>query len=185
MCIHYRVLMYIPQILHILTSSPRHAQKVLKCGLQAGFRESGAHGLVPLPSEAEAPTPMVGIRTMGLGFESLIGYQSGDHVSLIVDREYLDVLVDVANERFVENAGRIERFRKALLVEFAEGGDERKKGKGKGKDGGDWEDAATRRERKRIEGLRRAEETRKGKGNGEAVVGDGDENDDFMGLPDT
>lgn len=89
---------------------------------------------------------------MGLGFESLIGYQSGDRRIRNVSTQYLHTLMGVADERFVENSKRIEGFRDALRVAV----------QGKpaklNAEGNEWEDAAARRERKRAEGLRRKAE---------------------------
>jgi tRNA wybutosine-synthesizing protein 3 len=64
----------------------------------------------------------------------------------------LKTLVQIANERFVENEKRIARFSAALDAAFAPP---------KGKE--NWEDAQVRRERKRQEGLRRREELKKDK----------------------
>ncbi|KAI1801712.1 methyltransferase TYW3-domain-containing protein [Daldinia bambusicola] len=142
-----------PMILHVLTASPEHAQLLLRCGLQAGFRESGAVSLTPAAGEQHA-SPIVAIRSMGLTFESLIGYQSdGDKIHCTVPPSYLRTLIRIANERFVENTKRINRFR-AALAEATKPVDD-------GKDG--WEDAQVRRERKRAEGLKRKEELRKQK----------------------
>lgn len=173
------------QILHILTASPHHAQLVLRCGLQAGFRESGAINLVPpMPSypssssssssstPATTATPIVAIRSMGLGLESLIGRETDGIKHCTVSGEYLKALIRIANERFVDNARRIERFRTYLrealfLASSSSSGSasskrEKKKGGGGGDgEGGQWEDAETRKERKRAEGLRRAEEVRR------------------------
>ncbi|KAI1456801.1 methyltransferase TYW3-domain-containing protein [Annulohypoxylon moriforme] len=135
-----------PMILHVLTASPEHAQLLLRCGLQAGFRESGAVSLTAGVGEQHA-TPIVAIRSMGLSFESLIGYQSGDggRIQCTVSSAYLRTLIRIGNERFIENTKRIERFR-AALVEAT---------KPPNKNGDAWEDAETRRRRKREEGLRR------------------------------
>ena len=57
---------------------------------------------------------MVGIRSMGLGFESLIGEQSSGQRKQLVSSEYLIELARIGNERFAENTVRIERFREAL-----------------------------------------------------------------------
>lgn len=86
---------------------------------------------------------------MGLSFESLIGLQEDGITKCTVSDDYLDSLVRIANERFEENRKRIERFRTALLDASQ---------RPKKKDGTDWEDAQTRRERKRAEGLRRKAE---------------------------
>ncbi|KXH25393.1 tRNA wybutosine-synthesizing protein [Colletotrichum nymphaeae SA-01] len=155
-----------PMILHVLTASLSHAQLLLKCALAAGFRESGALNLLPTASQGEdealssSPvTPMVGVRTMGLALESLIGYVDEDAAEgssarrhCTVTPDYLRDLLHIANERFVENAARIARFRTALQEAVA--GPPPKTGEG----GAAWEDADARRERKRAEGLRRKEE---------------------------
>ncbi|KAK0387771.1 hypothetical protein NLU13_4016 [Sarocladium strictum] len=147
--IHFK---FEPMILHVYAASPQHAQLILRCALIAGFRESGALNITSSPSEStETPTPMVGIRSMGLGFESLIGSQTSGQRKQLVSSEYLVELARIGNERFVENAVRIERFRGALRKAVA--GDGRI-----GDRGGAWEDAETRRERKRAEGLRRKAE---------------------------
>ncbi|KAF4843482.1 tRNA wybutosine-synthesizing protein 3 [Colletotrichum siamense] len=153
--IHFK---FEPMILHVLTASPSHAQLLLKCALAAGFRESGALNLLPsAPStddQQPSVTPIVGVRTMGLGLESLVGYvdDSNDTRHCTVSADYLRTLVDIANERFVENAARIARFRAAL--QDAAAGPPARLGEG----GAEWEDAAVRRERKKAEGLRRKEE---------------------------
>ncbi|OBS23641.1 hypothetical protein FPOA_04190 [Fusarium poae] len=159
-------------ILHVLTASPEHAQILLRCGLQAGFRESGALNIVP--SGKDTTTPMVAIRTMGLAFESLIGQQVDGHRQRIVSSEYLQTLVDIANERFEENKKRIERFQNAFRDAGSAPAPRRNP------EGQEWEDAAARRERKRAEGLRKKaelkakQETNKNDGN-ELNDGEGEE----------
>lgn len=101
---------------------------------------------------------------MGLGLESLIGRETNGIKHCTVSGEYLKALIRIANERFVDNARRIERFRTYLrdAVSFSSTlGSTRKKKEGDGGGGGIWEDAETRKERKRAEGLKRAEEVRK------------------------
>lgn len=93
---------------------------------------------------------MVAVRTMGLGLESLIGYQASGQNRLVVDGKYLVMLLEVANERFAENRRRTERFREALRSEVA---------RQLGSEG--REEPEVRRERKRLEGMRRAEEVRR------------------------
>ncbi|KAL5611445.1 hypothetical protein BROUX41_000945 [Berkeleyomyces rouxiae] len=148
-----------PMILHILTASPAHAQLVLRCALQAGFRESGSLNITPDTSSGHT-TPMVAVRSLGLSFESLLGHRrDGDsETTLYVPEGYLDIVMDLANERFIQNTRRIERFREAFEEAFSGPGLPRKK---KGQDGEVWEDAEARRTRKREEGLRRQEEARK------------------------
>ncbi|KAL2021013.1 hypothetical protein VTK56DRAFT_7787 [Thermocarpiscus australiensis] len=147
--IHFK---FEPMILHILTASPEHAQLVIQAGMEAGFRETGAVGLIKRQSDEEA-TPMVAVRSMGLSFESLIGAEIDGVRRSVVSGEYLRALVQIANARFVENQGRIARFSAALDSAFASA-------KGKA----NWEDAEARRERKRQEGLKRREELKKEKG---------------------
>ncbi|KAM0521729.1 hypothetical protein ACHAPE_002289 [Trichoderma viride] len=126
---------------------------LLRCALQAGFRESGAINITS-PS-GEQTTPMVAIRSMGLSLESLIGYEDAKgQRRRIVPPEYLKMLLQISNERFVENTKRIERFRSALKEVILEpnsaNAPRRLNAEGK-----EWEDAAARRERLRAEGLRR------------------------------
>lgn len=142
------------QILHILTASTQHAQLVLKCGLQAGFRESGAVSLLEGSSKVgagEPAMPMVAIRSMGLSFESLVGTVDGSgRKQSIVSPEYLKMLVRIANERFVENRKRIGRFLDALRAEVA--------GAGGAANVSSADEKELRRESKRAEGLRRQAE---------------------------
>ncbi|KAK8166427.1 methyltransferase TYW3-domain-containing protein [Phyllosticta citrichinensis] len=146
-------------ILHLLTASLDDAQKVLSAALQAGFRESGAVGLATNPDGSV--TPMVAVRSIGLAFDAVVGYEDDDgKMVAVVSEPYLRSLVELANERFAANTDRIERFRSHLLKQYEKDG-QPTKGK---KSGGDWEDAAARRERKRAEGLKlrqsKAEQTR-------------------------
>ncbi|OAA60691.1 tRNA wybutosine-synthesizing protein [Cordyceps fumosorosea ARSEF 2679] len=137
---------------------------LLRCALHAGFRESGAVSLSPASGEPTATaTPMVAVRSMGLGFESLVGYASGDGQRLLVPPGYLDTLMAVAQERFAENARRIRRFEEA----FREAAEPRTSSEG----GGVWEDAAARRERMRAEGLRRKAAVQAERGSTEEDVG--------------
>ncbi|KAK3298241.1 methyltransferase TYW3-domain-containing protein [Chaetomium fimeti] len=146
--IHFK---FEPMILHVLTASLEHAQLVIQAGMEAGFRESGAVSLLPRQPDEEV-TPMVAVRSMGLSFESLIGAETDGVRQLVVSPQYLKTLVRIANERFVENEKRIARFSAALDAAFAPP---------KGKE--NWEDAQARKERKRLEGLKRREELKKDK----------------------
>lgn len=60
-------------------------------------------------------------------------------------------LVEISSDRFRENTKRIERFRSLLKDVTREGPEKR------GQDGEEWEDAQVRRERKKAEGLKRAQ----------------------------
>lgn len=139
------------QILHVLTASLEHAQALLRCAQQAGFRESGVINVTAGAGEPDI-IPIVAIRTMGLGFESLIGFQQNGKRQPMVEMPYLETLVELSNTRFVENKKRIERFR----VGFQNLISNRKLGGQKKPEG--WEDAEARRARKRAEGLKRREE---------------------------
>ncbi|KAI1322644.1 methyltransferase TYW3-domain-containing protein [Xylariaceae sp. FL0255] len=144
-----------PMILHVLTASLQHAQSLLRSGLTAGFRESGAINLTASTSPSDSATPVVAIRSMGLSFESLIGVQVDGVTQCTVSDEYLLSLVEIANARFKENEKRIARFREGVL-KFSR----LAPGPVIGADG--WEDAEARRERKRAEGLRRKAEIQSG-----------------------
>jgi tRNA wybutosine-synthesizing protein 3 len=96
-------------------------------------------------------TPMVAVRSTGYSFDSIIGYQDdqGRNVPL-VDERYLRTLLAIANDRFRINTERIARFRNALTDTLKPAalrtGTSSKPV---------WEDADTRRQRKREEGLAR------------------------------
>lgn len=93
---------------------------------------------------------MVAVRSMGLGFESLLGYAGeDDRRRLIVPPGYLDTLMGIGHERFAENTKRIRRFEDAFRDATQAPAPRRNP------DGGEWEDATARRERMRAEGLRR------------------------------
>ncbi|KAH0564975.1 hypothetical protein GP486_001638 [Trichoglossum hirsutum] len=141
-----------PMILHVLAASLKHAQSVLSAALQAGFRESGAINITSNPDGVTHP--MVAVRSMGLAFDSIIGYShdSTDHILETpifssVGEQYLRSLVEIGNVRFQENARRIKRFAEALDVTH-------QSIMGIPKDQ-EWEDADTRRERKRAEGMKK------------------------------
>ncbi|CEL01918.1 hypothetical protein ASPCAL01494 [Aspergillus calidoustus] len=149
-----------PMILHIMTATLGHAQPVLSAASSSGFRESGLQSLRCLEGD-KAPSPIVAVRSAGLALESVIGYYEDDGhggddgqgvIRSLVTDEYLQLLVSMSNERFLTNSERKERFRTALLSAYStdQSGGMRTKGKTK-PDG--WEDAETRRERKRAEGL--------------------------------
>jgi tRNA wybutosine-synthesizing protein 3 len=95
---------------------------------------------------------------MGLALESIIGRLPtlGEGVC-IVPENYLESLIMVANERFEENKRRISRFRSLLWSALSLS----KPSKLRRKEARVlWEDAAARRERKKMEGLKRSLELR-------------------------
>lgn len=146
------------KILHVMTASLRHAQRVLSAAINAGFRESGVQSLRNL-DDKEA-SPMVAVRTSGLALESIIGYlgegEGSEDVRCIVTESYLRIIVGLINERFGANTERIARFRRHVLDHHS--GHVSTKGDAEG-----WEDADARRQRKRAEGLQKSEDLRKGR----------------------
>ena len=144
--------------------------------------------------------PMVAIRSAGLAFESVIGLvrsrkhtccdpveddgnanqESGmeggqregeEIIEALVTEEYVEMLVEIANHRFVANRKRMKRFEETLFK------DEGKK---------EWEDGERRRERKRREGLEKREEVKRsgkrGDGGVSIVSGSDDDGDGDVEL---
>lgn len=164
------------QILHVMAATLYHAQPVLAAASHAGFRESGLQSLRclevlhsntpgqhPSSTDNASHSPIVAVRSAGLAFESVIGYcedsnnNSEPVLRSLVTEEYLRMLIALANERFEVNKERVERFRSRLLdlckttPNPANRGTHRKKPS-------DWEDPQTRKDRKRLEGLKRQAE---------------------------
>ena len=160
------------QILHILTASLSHARQILNAALAAGFRESGLSSLRTLTDPLRT-FPTVAVRSSGLSLSSLIGIihhfdsdsdsdSDPENIKTLVNEEYLQLLVSVANERFVANSERITRFSNHLFL----GGDDeeeriKKRGGGEGNNNDsmkrreeEWEDGEVRQARKRAEGLK-------------------------------
>lgn len=150
-----------------MAASLHHAQEILSAAINAGFRESGVQSLKNL--DEPNSFPMVAVRTSGLALSSLIGYmrdsEKEEEIQCMVNEEYLEILLSIANERFNQNARRIRRFSDNLFQKD-------------NKNGSAWEDKRVRQERKRAEGLKQQqrlqEEKRKQKYLGY--------NDDCMGL---
>ena len=69
----------------------------------------------------------------------------------MVPEHQLRNLVEVSNDRFKENTKRIERFQ-SLLPEIGSGAQEKRSKQGEG-----WEDTQVRSERKKAEGLKKAQ----------------------------
>ena len=135
-----------------MTASLHHAQEILSAAINAGFRESGVQTLKNLDDPNSFPT--VAVRTAGLGLSSLIGYmrdsENEEEILGMVNEEYLEVLLGIANERFGLNAERIKRFSDNLFQKGNEVGSA-------------WEDKRVRQERNRAEGLKQRQRVRKGK----------------------
>lgn len=145
-----------------MAATLQHAHPVLSAASSSGFRESGLQSLRCLEGD-EGPSPIVAVRSAGLSLESVIGYcedsDADDETATgepgirsLVTEEYLQMLVAISNERFSINTERKERFRKNLLglCSANRGPKTNKKTKPPG-----WEDAQTRRERMKAEGLMR------------------------------
>ena len=143
------------QILHVLTASPEHAQVLIKAAVSSGFRETGAINLIPSHNTREGllpPHPIVAIRTAGVAFESLLGFETMScQRALLTTRHGIAAMVDIAVERSIENASRRSRFEDTLfdLLQRAEGRRARADA---------WEDPEERRKRMRMEGLQRQQQ---------------------------
>jgi tRNA wybutosine-synthesizing protein 3 len=101
------------QILHLYAATPEFARLLLKAASESGFRESGAMG-IPTSSSDRNPI-MLAVRTNGLPFDSIIGYEdkNGDLLSL-VNSDYVYNMLSIANERFTANKERTQKFQKAV-----------------------------------------------------------------------
>jgi tRNA wybutosine-synthesizing protein 3 len=96
---------------------------------------------------------MVAVRSTGLAFDTVVGYENQEGtINSIVTEVHLRLMVGLANERFVVNSERISRFRSALLSSYQPLND---LGNNSTKITPDWEDRAIRQARKREEGLAR------------------------------
>ncbi|KAL8773463.1 MAG: hypothetical protein Q9209_001567 [Squamulea sp. 1 TL-2023] len=176
-----------PMILHIATASLTHAAPVLGAAISAGFRESGVQSLKNLTDRNAVP--MVAVRSAGLAFESVIGVvydrsvlppilsgigdgeqQHGEQFTeALVNEEYLELLVRIANERFKTNIERIRRFEDSLF-----GGIEPEESNA-------WEDKQARQERKKTEGLRRREEMKTSRDSYGSIKRDSEDRDIEIG----
>lgn len=165
-----------------MTASLHHAQPILAAAINAGFRESGIQSLKNL--EDSNAFPMVAIRTAGLAFESLIGFipnrtpdqedgtEIEEHINRVVSEEYLELLVNISDERFKTNEERIQRFEQDLFNR-----DECR--------GQTWEDGKSRQERKRAEGLKQQQTLQKAhmnQGMSGYSASDIDEDTDIAGV---
>ncbi len=133
-----------------MTASLAHASSILTAAINAGFRESGVQSLKNLDDPLNA-FPMVAIRTSGLALESVVGYVEEDDtcfdkakekIHSLVSEDYLNLLVEVANERFRANEQRKKRVEEELFQS------EESKST-------DWETRQSRQARKRADGLAR------------------------------
>jgi len=115
--------------------------------------------------------PMVAVRSNGLAMDSIIGIldKTTGKLQKVVGDDYIAMLVRVGNMRFKENATKTAKLTRNLENALFT----RKKDTLDG-----WKDKEARKARKRAEGLKRQEETRRltsGKSNIDEV-------DDDIGL---
>ena len=123
---------------------------------------------------------MVAVRSAGIAFSTVIGLVDAPQgrERLIVDREYLLLMLGVCNERFVENQRRTDRIRAGVRRLIA------RQQQGSCLDTGDgfmWEDKDVRAVRKREEGLKARDALRRRNGE-ETVRQDVEEEDDLVGF---
>ena len=178
-------LTFSPLILHVLCATLQHAKPLLAAAINAGLRESGVQSLKALDDEEHGV--MVGIRTMGVGFSTVVGVASewsgGEsaeerlqhaEVKTLVSEEYLGMCVGVVNEKFEANEERRRRL-EGELTRVVE-----KEGRGEG------ESKEEKWERKRREGLKRQERQEEENRGGEIEEGvngwDKDVDDVDIGL---
>lgn len=102
------------------------------------------------PAKDGAITPMVAIRSNGLALDSIVGYldDQGEPRSL-VSEQHLQLLTNIANERFETNTKRIQRFQESLFKLFSSPISTADPNS----NAASWEDAESRKARKRSEGL--------------------------------
>ncbi|RPA85598.1 hypothetical protein BJ508DRAFT_322628 [Ascobolus immersus RN42] len=149
-------------LLHLQTENLELANNILKCALSAGFRESGIMNTGSLGKSQKPTYPTVAVRAAGLSLDTIVGTLLSEHdrnlvefhnihepdqmlLRLTVPENMIPLLVDLSNQKFVENRKRIDRFTRA--VEDAVLAPKPKQS--------NWEDAETRKQRLRAEGLAR------------------------------
>jgi len=93
-----------PFLMHVACQSLSAAQKLLKLGLELGYRESG---IVATSSKI-----VVALRSMGLALSVPLGFKN---TLLYPGDEYLRELVDVANAKMQENHTKLKRLEQAEL----------------------------------------------------------------------
>jgi tRNA wybutosine-synthesizing protein 3 len=125
-------------VLHVTCRNLDAGRALLRAANEAGFRNSGlnvsAHHRVT-----------VAIRAAPSGLDVPVASRHGEALALLVDRDYLDLLLRTANTHMRHNQARLDRLsatvRDALESEPKPKAEET------------WEPADVRRERKRREGL--------------------------------
>lgn len=142
-----------------MAASLRHAKPLLSAAINSGFRESGIQSLKNL--DDPKASPMVAVRTAGLGLQAIVAsVVEGDeerpsHLRQLVTKEYVTMLLRIANERFQANKQRIEKFRTGLKEVMALESEKAQHNK-------EWERREARRDRKRQEGLKAQEAAKTG-----------------------
>ncbi|KAL4169541.1 hypothetical protein KRP22_010460 [Phytophthora ramorum] len=98
-----------PFIMHVVCRDLDAAKELLQWGIASGFRESG----VVLGNRKI----MCAIRTTANGLEIPLGRSAQQ---LLVDEEYLQWIVDVANQKFEANKQKTDRLFDAFLAKFCQ-----------------------------------------------------------------
>lgn len=168
-------LTFSPLILHVFAASLHDARPLLAAAINAGFRESGVQSLKAL--EDEEAGAMIGIRTAGLVFETIIGVvvpneEGQEKMQAIVSEEYLKMCAGVIQERFQGNEIRKQRLIKELeaVVKRAD-------------DDANAESEEDRRQRKKEEGLQRQQEMQNERSKEKAEEANGDLLEDGLEVP--
>mmetsp|Transcript_2053 Transcript_2053/g.7441 ORF Transcript_2053/g.7441 Transcript_2053/m.7441 type:complete len:285 (+) Transcript_2053:80-934(+) len=96
-----------PFIVHVQCVSLSHARALLNCGLNAGFRNSGM---------------VLGAKKLSVAIRSTmhLDVPIGLGGKLLVSREYVDMLIDMSNEKFRENVRRIDRLCAAVKALYCD-----------------------------------------------------------------
>lgn len=68
-----------------------------------------------MDSKGSVTPPMVAVRSSGMAFGAPVAFLADDRVKLMVPENYLRTLLNTANDHFLINKQRIERFRSNFL----------------------------------------------------------------------
>ncbi|KAF9981520.1 hypothetical protein BGZ65_003840 [Modicella reniformis] len=165
-----------PMILHIEASTPEAAKLFLNHSLFSGYRNSGIvpsskRTMLAIRSTLKLDVPIAYVSTTNS--ESSASSSSSTKsicveppksvaepkIHLMVSLAYLCTLIKLSNDKFQKNVAQIHRFEERL-TEYLKDSNECSTKKKTG-DQGEWEDKEARRQRKRIEGLRKQQDITK------------------------
>ncbi|KAG0292670.1 hypothetical protein BGZ96_003833 [Linnemannia gamsii] len=153
-----------PMILHIEAATPVAAKTFLNHSLFSGYRNSGIlpsvkRTMLAIRSTLKLDAPIAYIPSSTSSSSTTAGTTTDEgKIYLMVSLSYLRVLIDLSNDKFKMNVAQMARFEERLTKHLlnAENSTITKK---VGDQGGEWEDAEARKERKRREGMMKQEET--------------------------